>query len=67
MGGVNQQLLDEAEYDQKQKQKLWRSRRVLYAEGGQAEADNTLQDLHNSSDHTKAEFKFNNYFINYSK
>ena len=65
MGGVNQQLLDEAEYDQKYKQELWRSRRVLYAEDGQAEADNTPGDLHNSSDHTKAEFKFN-YFINYS-
>lgn len=34
MGGVNQQLLDEAEYDQNYKQELWRFRRVLYAEGG---------------------------------
>ena len=34
MGGVNQQLLDEAEYDQKYKQELWRSRRVLFAEDG---------------------------------
>ena len=34
MGGVNQQLLDEAEYDQKYKLELWRSRRVLFAEDG---------------------------------
>ena len=52
-------LLDEAEYDMKN-----------YADRGgryspKAEADNTLQDLHNFSYHTKA--KFNNCFIIYSK
>ena len=33
MGGVNQQLLDEGDYDEEYKQELWTSRRVLYAEG----------------------------------
>ena len=41
-------------------EELWRSRRVL-----SAEADNTLQDLHNSSYDTKAEF--NNCFIIHSE
>ena len=34
-------------------------------EGVEAKADNTLLDLHNSSDDTKAEF--NNWFIIHSK
>ena len=43
-------------------EELWRSRRVLSVE---AEADNTLQDLPNSSYGMKAEF--NNCFIIHSK
>ena len=43
-------------------EQLWRSRRALSVE---AEADNTLRDLHNSSHDTKAEF--NNCFIIHSK
>ena len=39
--------------------------RVLSAKADWAEADNTLRDLHNSSDDTKAEF--NNCFIVHSK
>ena len=36
-----------------------------YKDRGEAEADNTFRDLHNSSDNTKA--KFNNWFIIHSK
>ena len=39
--------------------------RVLSAKADWAEADNTLRDLHNSSDDTKAEF--NDCFIVHSK
>ena len=45
-------------------EELWRSRRVSVSRA-LSEADNTLQDLHNSSYDTKAEF--NNCFIIYSK
>ena len=46
------QLMNEAEY-------------LMIEEGVTAEADNTLQDRHNSSYDTKAEF--NNCFIIHSK
>ena len=56
---ANNYILDEAEYDMKN-----------YADRGRGyppkpEVDNALQDLHNSSYNTKAEF--NNCFIIYSK
>ena len=42
---------------------IWRIMEI--GEGVEAKADNTLLDLHNSSDDTKAEF--NNWFIIHSK
>ena len=53
----NKQLLDEAEYDMKN----YTDVRGCYPPKPKAEVDNTLQGLHNSSYHTKAEFK--NCFI----
>ena len=56
-----QQLMNEAEYLMKN----YGDRGGFYPSWPQAEADNTLRDLHNSSYYTKAEF--NNCFIIHSK
>ena len=58
---IIKQLLDEAEYDMKN----CADRGGCYPPKPEAEVDNTLRGLHNSSYHTKAEF--NNCFISQSK